>query len=182
MPTRSASALDAIKAFRNVGRPGFTWAIARAAADWDFGNPVSVPAVHIEALVAERPDIVLHVVPATCAETTLQDLVAISSLVRAARPTTPFAFGTFTGLGTLHLALNAPGATVHTLDLEPAAREALADDLFWERGIDDDSIGSLYRTDPVVAANVVEHWGDSRAFDTTALTSSSSTRSTPASL
>jgi predicted O-methyltransferase YrrM len=165
MPYRTPERLDAVKALRHVGQPGFVRALARTAADWDFAHAAPVPVVPVEALVEKDLDVHLRVGTGQFGETPMTDLVALSLLIAQAHPTVLFEFGTFTGLGTLHMALNAPDGIVHTLDLQPEERSAISG-LDWEAGIEQAAVGSLYQADADTAARVRQHWGDSRRFDT----------------
>ena len=168
MPYRTPERLDAVKAFRHLGQPGFVRALARTAADWDFDHAVSVPTLPVEALVEKDLDVRLRVGSGQFGETPMTDLVALSLLIAQACPSVLFEFGTFTGLGTLHMALNAPEGIVHTVDLRPSERTSISG-LDWEADIDQSAVGSLYQADVDVASRVRQHWGDSRDFDTSEL-------------
>jgi predicted O-methyltransferase YrrM len=168
MPYRSSSGLDAVKAMKHLTDRGFVRSLARTAAEWDFAAAVPVPVVPIESLIEGNLDIRLRVAPGIFGETRLIDLVALSLLVVSTQPKVLFEFGTFTGVGTLHLALNSPNATVHTLDLQSSQRTAISG-LDWESDIDQSTVGSAFRNDANVAARVRQHWGDSRHFDTSQL-------------
>jgi Methyltransferase domain len=166
MPYRSSRALDAVAALKHLPDRGFARAMARTAADWDFVASAPIPPVPAESLADARCDIRLSIGAGIFGETPLVDLLVLSLLVARSRPRVVFEFGTFTGLGTLHLALNAPGAVVHTLDLVGPERSSISG-LDWETGIDQSSIGSIYKDDPEASARIRQHWGDSREFDTT---------------
>jgi len=170
MPYRSPRRLDAIKTVRHLSKPAFVRALARTAADWDFTAAVPVPVVPVESLMEQHheQEIHLRVGSGVFGETRLTDLVALSLLVATLRPNVLFEFGTFTGLGTLHMALNSPAGIVHTLDL-PSVERASVSGLDWESGIDESTVGSIYRADAEVASRVRQHWGDSRCFDTSHL-------------
>jgi predicted O-methyltransferase YrrM len=161
--------IDAVKALRHAGKPAFVREMARTAAVWDFNTRVPVPVVSMESLVSGDQEIRLRLGSGQFGETPVMDLVVLSILVAQARPAVLFEFGTFTGLGTLHLALNSPASSiVHTLDLQPDERHSITG-LAWESEIEQSTIGSLYRAVPDVDARVRQHWGDSRHFDTTEL-------------
>jgi len=141
--------------------------MGRAAAEWDFREQRGISELALEQLVFSAVDVEVRVEPGTWGETPLIDLFALCCLVAQQRPSVLFEFGTFTGLGTLHLAMNAlPGATVHTLDLPPAERGSL--NLDWEAAIDDDAIGKVWRGTQW-EPSVVQHLCDSRSFDTSEL-------------
>jgi predicted O-methyltransferase YrrM len=160
---------DAVKALRHVTKPAFVRAMARTAADWDFNASAPVPVVALESLVKSDQEILLHVGSGQFGETPLTDLVALSVLVAQAHPAVLFEFGTFTGLGTLHMVLNSPATSiVHTLDLKPHERHSISG-LDWESDIEQSKIGGLYRAAPEMDGRVRQHWGDSRLFDTSEL-------------
>jgi predicted O-methyltransferase YrrM len=166
VPYHTPRSIDAVKALKHAGKPAFVREMARTAAVWDFNARVSVPVVPMESLVKSGQEIRLHLGSGQFGETPVMDLVALSILVAQARPAILFEFGTFTGLGTLHLALNSPTSSiVHTLDLKPDERDSITG-LDWEAAIEQSTIGSLYRAIPDVDARVRQHWGDSRSFDT----------------
>jgi predicted O-methyltransferase YrrM len=169
MPHHTPRPIDAVKALRHAGSPAFVREMARTAADWDFNANVPIPVVALESLVVSDQEIQLRLGSGQFGETPVMDLVVLSILVAQARPDVLFEFGTFTGLGTLHLALNSPTTSiVHTLDLQPDERQSIAG-LAWETAIEQSTIGSLYQAIPDVHARVRQHWGDSRLFDTTEL-------------
>lgn len=153
---------------RYLAKPAFIRALARTAAEWDFAAAIPVPVVPVESLTEQEQDVHLRVGSGVFGETRLTDLVALSLLVATLRPNVLFEFGTFTGLGTLHMALNSPAGIVHTLDL-PSAERASISGLDWEAGIDQSTVGSIYLADAEVASRVRQHWGDSRRFDTSPL-------------
>jgi len=168
MPYRTPRHLDALKTVRHLLKPAFIRALARTAAEWDFAAAAPVPVVPVESLTEQEQNIHLRVGSGVFGETRLTDLVALSLLVATSLPNVLFEFGTFTGLGTLHMALNSPAGIVHTLDLPSEERTSISG-LDWEAGIDQSTIGSLYRADTEVASRVRQHWGDSRRFDTSQL-------------
>ncbi len=167
MKYRQPSAFDGIAALRHLPEKSFVRSVGRAAAEWDFRDRADIPDTALEHAITTGSDVQIHVEPGTWGETPLSDLFALCCLVASSRPGTIFEFGTFTGLATVHLAMNAaPGALVHTLDLPPAKRESM--DLDWEGAIDDEVIGKLWRGTPWETA-IIQHLCDSRAFDTTEL-------------
>src|SRR3954467_3250322 len=137
-----------------------TWrAVAHEVLDAGFIRAAPVPVVPVDHLIPHATDIRVRRGSSTFGETTLNDLVALAALVARRRPKTAFEFGTFTGVGTLHIALNAPDAIVHTLDLA-ADHRAEAEGLDWESAIDQASIATELTDE--VRSRVVQHWGDSR--------------------
>jgi predicted O-methyltransferase YrrM len=168
MPYRTSRGFDAVKALRNIAKPQFVRALARTASEWDFAAAAPVPMVPIESLVKESRTTFLNFRAGEFGETPLTDLVVLSLLVAQRLPAVIFEFGTFTGLGTMHMALNSPNSVVHTLDLESSERHSISG-LDWETQINQTTIGSIYRADQDVATRVNQHWGDSRQFDSTSL-------------
>jgi predicted O-methyltransferase YrrM len=98
----------------------------------------------------------------------LHDLLALLSLVRQCRPRTMFEFGTFTGLTTLHFAMNThDGTHIYTLDIPPQGRGNLAAGATggWDAGIPDSIVGQFF-TGTAYAAKVSQLLNDSRTLDT----------------
>ena len=64
----------------------------------------------------------------------LEEILAVCSIVKAYQPTSILEIGTFNGLTTLNMALNSPIDTkIHTLDLDP---QALLDyECFWDEDL-----------------------------------------------
>lgn len=93
-----------------------------------------------------------------------QDLLALLALVADRKPSVLFEIGTFDGATTAMLALNAPGATVHTLDLPPGHQSADSqleqDDLHL---VQKRRVGAEFRLAP--GARFVQHLGDSASWD-----------------
>jgi methyltransferase family protein len=79
---------------------------------------------------------------------TLAEISTMCCLVAARRPAKILEVGTYRGLTTLNLALNAPLAEVHTVDIT-------------------DSWGSYYYAERPEVTNIHQHYGDSRSFDFT---------------
>ena len=77
------------------------------------------------------------------------------------KPNSIFEIGTYQGRTTRLLATNAPGGTVHTLDLSPD--DMLAGGCFEQPN--EDLIGKAFRTSPSLPARIIQHFGDSRVFD-----------------
>jgi hypothetical protein len=77
--------------------------------------------------------------------------VVLDGIARAKTPRVIFEFGTFTGRTTLLLALAAPEATVHTIDLPPTDASS-------------DPVGSAFAGHPA-SSRIVGHRADSRTFD-----------------
>jgi predicted O-methyltransferase YrrM len=93
-------------------------------------------------------------------------LAYLCLITKVVAPRVVFEIGTFRGRSALNFAINAPGATVYTLDLPkeeraPAREAALAEDA---RLIGIDQVGIDYHGKPE-AARIVQLWGSSRTFD-----------------
>ena len=150
----------------NWFRPPFLRTIARASVEWSFKASTSLHRVGIQSLVQTPQTVSITISGHTWGETSVEDLIALCTLVSARQPTTVFEFGTFTGHTTVNLAMNsAKGARILTLDL-PAGERGTLDGLNWEKDIDDAVIGLQYRSSPY-SAQITQILGDSRAFDVT---------------
>jgi hypothetical protein len=104
--------------------------------------------------------------PFAYGDTVIEDTIAVSTLVHLHKPKTIFEFGTFRGLMTVNMAINAPpDARVYTLDIPPEKRDTLPA-RGWDRTIDDRVIGELYRRS-AHADRITQILCDSRALDTT---------------
>lgn len=94
----------------------------------------------------------------------LPDLLAVLALVADRKPSVLFEIGTFDGATTAMMALNAPGATVHTLDLppghNPSDSQLKQDDLHL---VQMRRVGAEFRLAP--GARFVQHLGDSASWD-----------------
>jgi len=98
------------------------------------------------------------------------ELAALAAICARTRPRRIFEIGTYTGLATLVLAINAPAAEIFTLDLAPAARPTHAHGL-GVGGFPDFALGAHFRAHPA-ASRIHQLHGDSRAFDPAALAAS----------
>ena len=77
---------------------------------------------------------------------TLSEISSLCCLVAARRPKKILEIGSFRGLTTLNLAINAPQAEVHTVDITNA----------W---------GSYYYSERPEVTNIHQHYGDTNTFD-----------------
>lgn len=94
----------------------------------------------------------------------LAELATLGAICARTRPRRIFEIGTYTGLSTLVLAMNAPDdAEIFTLDLPPATRHAHAHGL-GVGGFPDFVVGAHFRSDPV-ASRIHQLFGDARRFD-----------------
>ncbi|MEA2487827.1 MAG: hypothetical protein QOF16_1481 [Actinomycetota bacterium] len=92
----------------------------------------------------------------------IEGLLFLASLARAIDAKTIFEIGTFTGGTTWTLAMNAPDATVHTLDIPVDSGAALALEESDRHRADPNLM--LYR-DQKEGARIKQHWADSARFD-----------------
>lgn len=94
---------------------------------------------------------------------TLEGLVFLASLTRALDARTMFEFGTFNGTTTWTLARNAPGSTIHTLDLPRAASPSLPVE-------ESDHVTRSFLKEHLYSrlphdSEVIQLWGDSAEFE-----------------
>ncbi len=104
--------------------------------------------------------------------TPYRDVLAIIALAIAQRPKAALEFGTYYGSTTANLALNLPGARIHTLDLPEETSEAQA--LVDGKPVDDNhlirdrQLGKCFRSTPL-AAQITQHTGDTATYDYSAI-------------
>lgn len=131
-----------------------------------------VPVAELYGLVDRSTEVRLASYDSRSGNVSCEELLAIASIVAARRPRVLVEIGTFDGNTTLQMALNAPaGAVVHTIDLPPDAPAtsqpiAAADVAF----VDDPGKARRKYQGTPVEAKVVQHLGDSTAFDFAAFT------------
>jgi predicted O-methyltransferase YrrM len=95
---------------------------------------------------------------------TITEISSLCHLVAARRPRKILEIGSFRGLTTLNIAMNAPDAELHTLDLPPDANPASTRfdtndvNIITSRG------GYYYEARPE-AARIFQHYGDTATFD-----------------
>jgi predicted O-methyltransferase YrrM len=150
-------------------RPSYVRSLARETDKWGWERrrrPMKT--VTLEALEADSNEpfeLRLFRGPFAYGDTLLVDTAAVATLVHLRKPKTVFEFGTFRGLMTVNLAINAHGdARVYTLDIPPEQRHTLPT-RGWDRTIDDRVIGELYRRS-AHAGRITQVLCDSRALDT----------------
>lgn len=94
----------------------------------------------------------------------LAELAMLGAICARARPRRIFEIGTYTGLSTLVMAVNAPDdAEIFTLDLAPATRHAHAHGL-GVGGFPDFVVGAHFLGGPA-APKIRQLFGDARGFD-----------------
>jgi len=95
---------------------------------------------------------------------TITEISSLCHLVAARRPRKILEIGSFRGLTTLNLAMNAPDAEIHTLDLppdfDPAQTRFENNDANIIR-----ARGFFYYEDHPAAARIHQHYGDTATFD-----------------
>ncbi len=94
----------------------------------------------------------------------LNELLILAAICKHAQPQRVFEIGTYTGVSTLFMALNAPDeAEVFTLDLDPAARDTHRHGL-GVGGFPAFEVGGAYQGTPA-AARVRQLYGPSATYD-----------------
>lgn len=95
---------------------------------------------------------------------TITEISSLCHLVAARRPRKVLEIGSFQGLTTLNIAMNAPGAEIHTLDLPPGFNST---DTAFENN--DVSIigarGFYHYEEREEASRIHQHYGDTATFD-----------------
>ena len=95
---------------------------------------------------------------------TITEISSLCHLVSALRPRKVLEIGSFRGLTTLNIAMNAPDAQIHTLDLppnfDPAATEFANNDPETIK-----ARGSYYYEGREEAARLHQHYGDTATFN-----------------
>ena len=123
-----------------------------------------LPVVALEAIAEEATEFIVSRPPDWAGSMTITEISSLCHLVAARRPSKVLEIGSFKGLTTLNIAINAPEAEIHTLDLPPGFNPA---DTQFENN--DASIiaarGFYYYEDRQEAVRVHQHYGDSATFD-----------------
>jgi predicted O-methyltransferase YrrM len=95
---------------------------------------------------------------------TITEISSLCHLIAARRPRKVFEIGSFKGLTTLNIALNAPQAEIHTLDLPPDFDPAQT--TFENNDANIISArGFYYYKGRSEAARIQQHYGDTATFD-----------------
>lgn len=123
-----------------------------------------LPTVKLEKLISEATEFTIFRPADWDGSMTITEISSLCYLIAARRPRKILEIGSFKGLTTLDMALNAPAAEVHTLDLPQAT-----DPTSTRFKTNDTSIigrrGFLYYADRPEAARVHQHFGDTATFD-----------------
>jgi hypothetical protein len=105
-----------------------------------------LPPVNLEELVKKPTEFKVYRPDDSYCSMTLSEISSLCFLVAATKSTKILEIGTFRGLTTLNLALNAPQAEVHTVDIT-------------------DTWGSYYYSERPEITNIHQHYGDTNTFD-----------------
>jgi hypothetical protein len=125
-----------------------------------------LPSTTLESLLPKN--LICHLSPSPLQDgnVSYKELISISSLIQANNPKNLLEIGTFTGLTTLHMALNSsPESKVHTLDLSTL-------DSYPEEAIDPEDIKYIssaikknkYYTNTLSSHKIIAHEGNSLTY------------------
>jgi predicted O-methyltransferase YrrM len=123
-----------------------------------------LPIVTLEEIASVSTEFVVSRPPDWGGSMTLTEISSLCHLVAARRPRKILEIGSFRGLTTLNLAMNAPDAEVHTLDLPPDANPASTRFQTNDTNIITSRDGYHYAGCPE-ANRIVQHYGDTATFD-----------------
>ncbi|HJQ67352.1 MAG TPA: class I SAM-dependent methyltransferase [Blastocatellia bacterium] len=125
-----------------------------------------MPVVTLEQIAAETTEFVVYRQPDWGGSMTITEISSLCYLVAARSPRKVLEIGTFRGLTTLNIAMNAPRAEVHTLDLPPDADPNATKFSNNDAGIITRRDGYYY-AERAEAARIRQHYGDTALFDFT---------------
>jgi Methyltransferase domain len=134
----------------------------------DYISFKAIPEVPLEEVIERSPTITLD----GCyryvdGALPLNDLISLLCLLRDRSPRVVLEIGTFNGITTRLMAINLPGATIHTVDL-PEDFDTKTDIGSFPKDdfhlITKRRVGESYRSDSSVT-NVVQHYGDTANWD-----------------
>lgn len=123
-----------------------------------------LPIVTLEEIAPVPTEFVVSRPPDWGGSMTITEISSLCHLVAARRPRKVLEIGSFRGLTTLNIAMNAADAELHTLDLPPDADPATTTfdtndvNIITSRG------GYFYESRPE-AARIFQHYGDTATFD-----------------
>lgn len=171
-PTFSNKYLRALKAIGFAIRyPSLTRQFIREAISFMYGDGnlkiKNLPLVSLEALLNKKNiQIVLKNVKIREGTVSPYEIIVISSLISAYKPTNILEIGTFDGNTTLQMAANASNALVHTIDLPKGTIEThlpiLNEDL---KFVTDQQKNTRRYLESIESKNIMQHFGDSTAYD-----------------
>lgn len=130
----------------------------------DAGLHLSV--VTLEQIAPVATEFVVSRPPDWGGSMTITEISSLCHLVAARSPRKILEIGTFRGLTTLNIAINAPEAEVHTLDLPPDIDPKSTKFNNRDAAIITHRSGYLYAERPE-AARIHQHYGDTAIFDLT---------------
>lgn len=105
-----------------------------------------LPVITVEDIVKKPAEFKVFRPDDAYCSMTLSEISTLCCLLAANRPQKILEIGSFRGLTTLNLALNAPQAEVHTVDIT-------------------DTWGSYYHAERPEITNIHQHYGDTNTFD-----------------
>lgn len=133
-----------------------------------------IPTAHLADVLDERAEhggIELNDFLGQWGNISVEELCKLCLAVRWLEPNAIFEIGTYNGLTTKQLALNAPRTTVYTLDIDPSSADAsgleigeIDRHLANKTGDFSFDVGHKFRDTPL-SKRIVQLWGDSRLFD-----------------
>jgi Methyltransferase domain len=123
-----------------------------------------LPVVAVEEIAPVQTEFTVSRPPDWGGSMTITEISSLCHLVSARRPRKVLEIGSFRGLTTLNIAINAPDAEIHTLDLPPDADPANTkfdtNDVNIIR-----SRGFYYYEKRPEAARIHQHYGDTATFN-----------------
>src|SRR5271157_3521847 len=134
-----------------------------------WGLLADFPKMRLSDGVTSRPTVVLEgSYEYVDGSLNLHDQMALMTLVCDRRPSLVFEIGTYNGITTRLIALNAPQAKVHTLDLP----QSVSDEQLRQSDLPKDDfhliamrrVGEAFLSDPGIT-NITQHFGDSQTWD-----------------
>lgn len=105
-----------------------------------------LPVINVEDIVKKPAEFKIFRPENSHCSMTVSEISALCCLLVARRPKKILEIGSFRGLTTLNLALNAPQAEIHTVDIT-------------------DTWGSYYYAERPEITNIHQHYGDTNTFD-----------------
>lgn len=123
-----------------------------------------LPVVTLDQIAPVATELKISRPPDWGGSMTIAEISSLCHLVAARRPRKVLEIGSFRGLTTLNIAMNAPDAEIHTLDLPPAFDPAATK---FEHN-DTNIIGArgfFYYAGREEAAYIRQHYGDTATFD-----------------
>ena len=143
--------------------------LARLVDRYGHGAYPTLPEIRLDELLgpSDAVDLRLPMAAVDAADTWTMppaELAALGAICARTRPQRIFEIGTYTGLSTLAMAMNAPAdAEIFTLDLPPAARPTHVHGL-GVGGFPDFEVGGQLRGHRL-GARIHQLFGDARTFD-----------------